>query len=226
MVYVDFSNPYLRGYLANHYCQNHRRALDTIRTCLAGWVTESRHREEKNAQGRPPRPLAAVLDIDEVLLCNIHMNTFQAPAGVQGADPVDFHASDYYLGPDGQQWPRGDLRLNPLLPGARELLEEIRRQGIKLFLITGRLESIREETIENFAYVGLADIDVGPAALIMCPVAERPLPGMSIRPWKEGRRAAIDETHRIVINVGDQISDLGLYGDMQIQCPHPYYWTP
>jgi predicted secreted acid phosphatase len=234
MVFVDFGNPYLRGYLAHGYCDAHRRHLDAIRARLPGWAADARASEAYS--GRPPRPLAAVLDIDEVILCNIHMNSFQAPAGAQGPDPVDFHASDYFLGPDGNRWPREDLRLNPLLPGARDLLAEIRDLGIELFLITGRLESIRDETVENFIHVGLAG---GPdriipielitrrgGALIMCPDAERPLPGASIRPWKEGQRAVIDRTHRIIINVGDQISDLGLYGDSQIHCPHPYYWTP
>ena len=237
MVFVDFSNPYLRNYLANGYCEAHRRHLDAIRAHLSAWAADARASEEKRADGRPPRPLAAVLDIDEVILCNIHMNSFQAPAGAQGPEPVDFHAGDYFLGPDGKRWPREELRLNPLLEGARELLEEIRRLGIALFLITGRLESIRDETVENFVFVGLAGgadallpLDTitrrEAGRLVMCPDAEYPPPGVTVRPWKEGRRALIDETHRIVINVGDQVSDLGLHGDKQIHCPHPYYWTP
>lgn len=237
MVLVDFSNPYLRNYLANSYCEVHRCHLDAVRACLPSWASEARAHEGARADGQPPRPLAAVLDIDEVILCNIHMNSFQAPPGMQEPGPIDFHASDYYLGPDGKCWPRGELRLNPLLPGARELLEEIRQLDIALFLITGRLESIRDETVENFVYVGVTSDD--PAALIpfstvarpggsliMYPDGERLPPGGSIQPWKESCRAMINKTHRIVINVGDQVSDLGLHGDMQIHCAHPYYWTP
>jgi predicted secreted acid phosphatase len=46
-----------------------------------------------------------------------------------------------------------------------------------------------------------------------------------VRPFKEGRRKKIQETHRIVMNIGDQVSDLGLYGDVQVHCPQPFYFT-
>lgn len=238
MVYVDFSNPYLRDYIRG-FCESHRRHLDGVRARLPGWVADARRREEQEAaaEGRAPRPLAATLDVDEVILANIHMNSFTAPAGVQGPDPVDFHAADYYLAPDGKPWPRDDLRLNPLLPGARELIEALRALEVRVYMITGRLESIREETVENFAYVGLAantddalfrlDAIARPGGpLIMCPDAEYPPPGATVRPYKESRRRAIEATHRVVLNVGDQVSDLGLYGDVQVHCPHPFYWCP
>jgi predicted secreted acid phosphatase len=240
MVFVDFSNPYLRFYLSAGYGEAHRRHLDNVRACLPGWAATARLSEAKEAAaaGRPPRPLAATLDIDEVLLSNIHMNVFQAPAGEQGAEAVDFHAADYFTAPNGKPWPRDDLRLNPLLPGARELLEALRDQDIRVFFITGRLESIRDETVENFEYVGLAGADAPAGALyrrealmsaagplFMCPDAESPRPGESVRPYKESRRRAIEATHRIIVNVGDQVSDLGLYGDAQVHVPHPFYYT-
>jgi predicted secreted acid phosphatase len=231
MVWVDFGNPYLRAYLQNGYLDGHRRFLDSVRGRLPEWAEASRRAEA--AEGGH-RPLAAVLDIDEVILCNIHMNSFQAPAGVQGPDPIDFHACDFYTAPDGHPWPRDDLRLNPLLPGARELLEELVRLNIEIFMITGRLESIRDETVENFAYVGLAGASpdsIFPidrlaqpgGVLIMCPDAEYPPPGSSVRPYKESRRRAIAERYRIVANIGDQVSDLGLFGDVQIHAWHPFY---
>jgi predicted secreted acid phosphatase len=235
---VDFSNPYLRAYIQG-FCDSHRRYLDGIRDRLAGWVADSRRREDLDAatEGRAPRPLAATLDIDEVILSNIHMNSFEAPAGVQGSEPIDFHAADHFLAPDGKPWPRDDLRLNPLLPGARELLEELRALEVRIYMITGRLESIRDETVENFVYVGLAaetdgalfrqdDLSRADGPLIMCPDAEYPPPGESVRPYKESRRRAIEETHRITFNIGDQISDLGIHGDAQVHCPQPFYWCP
>jgi hypothetical protein len=236
MVYVNFGNPVLREHLAGRFCEKHRALLEDIRRRLPGWAAAARAAEARAAAaGRPPRPLAAVLDIDEVILCNIHMNEFRAPAAGERA-AVEFYASDYFSGPDGRPWPRDEKRLNPLLSGARALLEDIRRLGLALFLITGRLESIRNETIENFVFVGLAGDGAllplgalaagGGSRLIMCPDADYPPTGASIQPWKEGRRALIDETHHIVINVGDQVSDLGYYGDVQIHCPHPYYLTP
>ena len=234
---IDLSNPYIRNYIRG-FCDAHRRHLDDVRGRLAGWVADARYNEERGAAAelRRPRPLAAVLDIDEVILSNIHMNSYSAPAGVQGPDPVDFHAADYFLAPNGKPWPRDDLRLNPLLPGARELLEELRTLDVAVYMISGRLESIREETVENFVFVGLAapggegavfcleDLASPDVRLIMCPDAEYPPPGQSVRPYKESRRRAIEATHRIVVNVGDQASDLGLYGDVQIHCPQPFYW--
>ena len=233
---VDFGNPYLRDYVRG-FCDAHRRHLHGVQSRLAGWVSDSRQREALAAAAgrRAPRPLAATLDIDEVILSNIHMNVFRAPAGVQGPNPIDFHAADYFLAPDGRPWPRDDLRLNPLLPGARDLLETLRDLGVRVYMITGRLESIRDETVENLVFVGLAantedalfrpdDIARPGGSLIMCPDAEHPPPGESVRPYKESRRRAIEATHRIVLNVGDQVSDLGLYGDVQVLCPHPFYW--
>ena len=159
------------------------------------------------------------------------MNTFCA----RGAEPVDFHAADHFLAPDGRPWPRDDLRLNPLLPGARELIEAAAALGLRVYLVTGRAESLRAETVENLVYVGLAGAAAPfcPAALarpdgplVMCPDAELPRGGRSVRPYKEARRRAIEASHRIVVNVGDQASDLGAHGDVQVHCAHPFYWTP
>jgi hypothetical protein len=204
---------------------------------LRSWVGRSRSDEAARAAalGVAPRPLAAVVDIDEVLLSNIHMNSFAAPAGAQGPEPVDFHACDYYSAPGGDPWPRDDLRLNPLLPGSRRLLEELRAEGCAVFLVTGRLEAIRDETVENLVYVGLAGPRAGAiwdvedlrrpgGPLRMCPTALPP--GGSIRPFKEEQRGRLEETHRIAINIGDQVSDLGLHGDTQVLIPHPFYYTP
>ena len=241
MVFVDFSNPYLRDYLARRYLKEHRSHVGRILDRLGAWVECSKEAEKKRAEalGLPPRPLAAVVDIDEVVLSNIHMNSFSSPAGAQGPDPVDFHACDCYTAPSGEPWPRDDLRLNPLLPGARELLRAL-SEHCEVYLVTGRLETIRDETVENLVYVGLASpggrgagaiwalsaLQGADGALRMCPPEAAPAPGESIRPFKESQRRRIEETHRIAVNIGDQVSDLGLHGDAQVLLPHPFYHTP
>ncbi|MFA6165794.1 MAG: HAD family acid phosphatase [Gemmatimonadaceae bacterium] len=234
MVFVDCSNPYTRDYIAG-YAAAHEAHLDRVRAQVRDWVADSHRREQEacERERRSRRPYAAVFDIDEVVLCNIHMNRY---AGVQNGAAVDFHAADHFAAPDGLPWPRADCRLNPLLPGARELLAECLRQGLRVFFVTGRVESIRDETIENFRWVGLTDLfdadklarggSNGETSLHMCPDAEKPAAGESIRPFKEARRRAIEQTHRIVFNIGDQISDLGLHGDVQVHAPHIFYWTP
>lgn len=233
MVVVDFSNPFLRDYFPK-WLRAHQASLDAIRAQLPAWVAESQkvEREEAEAGKRPPRPIAVVFDIDEVLLCNTHLNGFRAPAGTQGAAPIDFHVADFFTDPaTGKSWGREDPG-DPPLPGANALMEEIAALGVQPFFITGRLESIRGITIEDFRRAGFisdrlseASLAAGEGVLVMCPDDAYPPPGQSIRPFKEGERAKIEKTHRIVLNVGDQPSDLGLYGDRQYYLPHPFYST-
>lgn len=235
MVFVDFSNPYLRDYLVSTYFNDRRHYLAEVQAMIPSWLAYSAGQEIGlcAATGCLPRRPAVVLDVDEVLLSNIYTNRYQAPAGVQGPDPVEFHACDYFTGPDGRPWPREELRLGPALPGAAELVRDLRACGLAIFLVTGRLEAIRDETVENLERVGLAgegaawsleELSSPDGPLMMCP-AEL-LPGESIRPFKEGCRRRISDGYRIVANIGDQVSDLGLYGDVQVLLPHPFYHTP
>jgi phosphoglycolate phosphatase-like HAD superfamily hydrolase len=230
---VDFSNPVLRHYMRD-YCAAHRAFLDGVRAQLPGWIEQARLEE---ARMGAPRPLAAVLDLDEVVFSNIHTNAFRAPAGAQGAAAVDFHAADFFRTAGGRPWPRDLLRLNPLLPGARELIADLQGRGLRVFFLSGRREDIRAETVENFEHAGLAapgttsgalldsaDLALVDGPLILCP--KPPAVGQSIRPYKEARRRAIEGRYRIVVNVGDQASDLGLYGDAQVLVPNPFYWIP
>jgi len=219
MVFVDFSNPYLRRYLERAYLSEHEANLDKVRLTVPRCIADGKG---------DPRPLAAVMDIDEVVLANIHMNVDRESG---------FFACDYYRAPDGRPWPRDDTRLNPLLPGAKKLLEAFKSHDVTIFFITGRAESLRAETVENFEYVGLAGppgralfateqlLDAACGQLAMCPDAQLPATGKSIRPFKEARRAEIASSYRIIMNVGDQASDLGNYGDMQILLMHPFYRT-
>ena len=218
MVFVDFGNSFLRGFLAGGgYLRHHERVLTNAIAALRA-IAASR-----SASRSASRANAVVLDIDEVLLSNIHMNSF-----VEG--DIDFHASDYFSGPDGNPWPRHDLRLNPLLPGARALLEVCRELGHQIFLVTGRRESLRAETMENFVYVGIDDFwHSGPAnplplsaCLFMRPEDDS---DASVRLFKEHCRRAISTDYEIVMTVGDQASDFGEYTGQAVYIPHPFYFT-
>ena len=224
MVVVDFSNPFLRDYYPK-WLANHQAQLDQVRAELPQWAEEARAQEaaEAKREGREPRSLAVVFDIDEVLLCNTHLN------GYKGAD-VDFHAADFFVDPaSGEKWGREDPG-DPPLPGAVALLEKVAALNLKPYFVTGRLESISDITKEDFRRAGFFG-DGKPVAmldkdtLIMVPDDAYPKAGESIRPFKEGSRAKIDEAHRIVMNIGDQASDLGLYGDRHIYLPQPFYTT-
>lgn len=248
MVEVDADNPFFQDYFPR-WLAAHVAALGSLRAGLAGWAAAARADEAGRAaaEGRPPRPLAAVFDIDEVLLCNIHLN---------GASDGSFHVADFFADPaTGGAWPRGSV-LDPPYPGARELLLAAAESGVRPFFVTGRTEAIRDETVESFrraAFVGppgppffpLREEDLAPPAaggglfmldepalrqLLGRGVAEVPAtgvpPGVSIRPFKEGVRKNIAENYRIILNVGDQMSDLGHYGDQQYYLHHPFYHTP
>src|SRR5688572_30544983 len=115
MVFVDFSNPYLREYLATRYLAEHERQLAGARAMIPACIAAAQS-ESKSVSAKP---LAAVIDIDEVILANIHMNTFTET----------FYACDSYSAPDGKPWPRDDTRLNPLLPGAKKLIATFLKDG-------------------------------------------------------------------------------------------------
>ena len=215
MVFVDFGNSFLRQFLAGgQYLRHHEavlaRAAATLRTMQRGLS----------------RPSAVVLDIDEVLLSNIHMNSCLDAPEMPGGE---FHACDYFKGPDGLPWPRDDLRLNPLLPGARALLETCRDAGFEIFLLTGRRESLRAETVENFVFVGIGEFwselelsDAPSGRLIMRPERD---PSRLAREFKEECRLRISATHTIVMTVGDQASDFGTDAGLAVLVPHPFYFT-
>ncbi len=232
MVVVDFSNPFLRDYFPK-WLANHQAQLDRVRAELPKWAEEAREQEaaEAKRENRSARPLVVVFDIDEVLLCNTHLNGYRSPAGAsaQGAS-IDFHAADFFVdSATGEKWGRNDPG-DPPLPGAVALLEQVAALKLKPYFITGRLESIRDITKEDFRRAGFHGegmplVSLDEDTLIMVPDGEYPKPGESIRPFKEGKRAEINETHRIVMNIGDQASDLGLYGDRQVYLPHPFYTT-
>lgn len=227
MVLVDFGNPFLREFFLD-WLGHHAWRMGRIQAELPEWIDRSAELERAaaTAKGCPARPLAMTIDIDEILLCNMSENGYHDPdAG------IDFHVADAF------SWPRDSL-LNPPLPGAQALIECAHKLGLAVFFVSGRLERIRGETIRNFEAAGFSDprgvrgprpADLWLAAggpLCLCPDAADPPPGASIRAVKEHHRRSIEASHRIVANIGDQASDLGRYGDMQIFLPHPFYFTP
>jgi predicted secreted acid phosphatase len=245
MPHVDFGNEYLRFLLeSGAYLAGHASRLCAIEAELPALAAAAR---AGPAEGRP---LAAVVDVDEVVLANIHTHVFQG-ATADGR-PVDFHAADHYAAPGGGAWPRDEQRLNPLLPGAQSLISALRALDICVFFVTGRAESLRAETVENFIFVGLAspagdgapaaalraaDLSEAPdlaalprlgapaagSALVMHPTGTAP--NESVRPFKTACRAAIAATHHTILTLGDQASDMGEFSGVQAPVANPFYFT-
>ena len=244
---VDFTNAWKRAALeTGNYLTWHEK---TLKLCaddmIPVWAAESARREAADAaaKGCEERPLAFVFDLDEVLLSNV------ACQGACRAGLGVFYPADHFYVAD-RPWPRRE-RFSPALPGARELLAAAAEFG-DVAIVTGRAESLRDETVDNLVAVGLAtpdgaearsaaDIGLPPLdegtpvldaalmragpPLIMCPDGRLPRAGESIEPFKRAARVSISRTHRICAIFGDQVSDMGVEGDVSMVVHNPFYFT-
>jgi predicted secreted acid phosphatase len=165
--------------------------------------------------------LAIVLDIDETSLSNwpeIKANDF----GVFLNLPCS-------IGKDGSvQVPCGltawiglgkDTAIAPTL----DLYAQARRQGIKVFFITGRHASqrgITKHNLNNAGYTGWSDDD-----LKMEPDDLRPPSAAYFKTVK--RKEIVDSGYAILLNMGDQDSDLtGGFAERTFKLPNPFYFIP
>jgi predicted secreted acid phosphatase len=211
-MFLDLDNVYVRQEI-ELFAARHAGRMEGARKALIDAAHMARD---------DPRPLAVVLDIDEVLLSNVYDAVWTSPQGVA------WYAADYFADAWGHSWPRGETPFGPALPGALQLLEAARAHNIAVFYVTGRSEDIRPLTVANFESQGIGAPEDFPAlkdsrslALCMRPHNDT----RSTQAFKQDCRAAISRTHRIVLNLGDQASDLGEFGDVQLLLPHCLYFT-
>lgn len=149
--------------------------------------------------------LALVLDIDETALSNYK----------EMAD------ADYgYNSKVFDAWE--DAAQDTAIPGTLRLYREAQRQGVSVFFITGRSEAHRAATEQNLKSQGYADWQ----RLILRSPAQS---AESTIAFKSGaRQAIVDAGYRIVLNVGDQFSDLkGIpRAELSVKLPNPFYYIP
>jgi predicted secreted acid phosphatase len=93
---------------------------------------------------------------------------------------------------------------------------------VAVFFISGRSDSLREATVRNLAEAGITTFE----GLILQPVDAPVAP--SVIPFKSGARQRITEAgYRILVNVGDQDSDLaGGFAERTYKVPNPMYTIP
>ena len=143
--------------------------------------------------------VAIVADIDETLLDNRpHMEV----------DPV--------IGwPTFEPWV--NLAKAPALKPTAEFLNWARKNGYAIFLVTGRYESARKATIENLVRDGIAY-----DGLFMRQNGNH----VPAEEFKSAYRKAIEDMgFHIVLNIGDQVSDLlGGYSQECIKLPNKMYF--
>ena len=144
--------------------------------------------------------LAAVFDIDETSLSN-----WDAMSGCGFCS----YAAELKLYPNEDH----DPAIAPVL----QLYNFAKASGVKVFFVTGRQESERATTIKNLNEAGYS----GWTELIMQPDGNK-LPAGAFKP--KDRQAIVDEGYRIVLNIGDQASDLaGCCSERVFKLPNPFY---
>lgn len=110
---------------------------------------------------------------------------------------------------------------DPAIKATQRLYQYARQKGLSIFFITGRPEKLRVITEKNLKSVGYGKWD----GLYMKP---NDYENKSIIPYKSSMRKIIqDMGYTIVVNIGDQFSDLaGGYAESVYKLPNPYYFIP
>ena len=169
---------------------------------LAKLAAQERNcRKHKPArQCRQPKP-ALVLDIDETSLSNY---TYLANADFKNATPS--LAASALSG------------TAPAIAPTLKLFNLAKRKSVAVFFITGRPTAFESATAANLTSAGYS----GWKGLILNPG------GGTVIEYKSGARADIeDKGYRIIVNVGDQESDLaGGHAIRAYKLANPFYFIP
>jgi acid phosphatase len=157
----------------------------------------------RTARRRPNERLAVVLDIDETTLSNYEE---MEKAGFA----YDAKAFNAYV----------DSAKAPAIPGTLRIFNEAKRLGVHAFFLTGRGEAERGATEQNLRAQGFD----GWQELIL----RKPGQGSSTAlDYKSAARAGlVAEGYKIILNVGDQWSDLrgNPEAEYSVKYPDPYYF--
>lgn len=162
---------------------------------------------------------AIVLDIDETSLSNwdeIKANDFGfLPAG---------DCSHLPEGPCGALAWDSQARASPIAP-ILALFNDAKSHHVAIFFITGRHEAERAATERNLTLAGYADW----TEVIMEPDSLHPESAADFK--APARKRIEDQGYRIIVNVGDQPSDLagddaGPHAERGFLLPNPFYRIP
>jgi acid phosphatase len=158
------------------------------------------------ANRRPQEKLALVLDIDETTLSNYEQEV-----------KTDF-------GSDGKEFNDWiELAQAPAIPGTLRLYKEAQRLGVSVFFITGRRDDPqRAATEKNLHTQGFTSWQ----QLIMRSAAQYSLTALEYK--SAARGTVVAKGYKIVLNVGDQWSDLGgePEAELSVKYPDPFYFLP
>ena len=149
---------------------------------------------------------AIVLDIDDTSLT-------QFPCREPGDLPFDDAAAGAACVASGTL---------PAIKPTRKLYRLAQRKGVAVFFVTGRPEASEEATTANLRRAGYR----GEHTLVLRP--NDTLGEPTVVPYKsEAREVIADEGYDILVNVGDQYSDLkGGFADHRVKVANPMYLIP
>lgn len=171
--------------------QTYRAALSQLyvgcRDCK--WSADEVQVVEGNYEHKPP---AIILDVDETVLDN---SAYNARNIVQGKE-YSTEAWNAWC-----QEAQADA-----IPGALDFVNAAQGLGIKVFYVTNRRDVVKPATIKNLSELGFR---VDDSTLL----TKNPDQGRGDD--KVSRRAMIAEDHRIVLLIGDSMSDLCSGMDVQ-----------
>jgi hypothetical protein len=202
----DYTAP-LKAY---HDSGDYQKDLATVDTAAGAFLTKRLARlaaQQRNCrkhkparQCRQPKP-ALVLDIDETSLSNY---TYLANADFKNATAA--LATSALSG------------TAPAIAPTLKLFNLAKRKGVAVFFITGRPTPFQSATEANLTSAGYS----GWKGLVLNPG------GHSVIEYKSGARADIEKKgYRIIVNVGDQESDLaGGNAVRAYKLPNPFYFIP
>ena len=161
--------------------------------------------ERRVERTKPEEKLAVVLDIDETALSNWDEEKQD-----------DFG----YIAKDWNDWI--DKKQAPPIAGTLRLYSEALKHGVSVFFITGRSKAQEAATSDNLKTAGYS----GWAGLALRGSHRS---GQTVAEYKSGERQKIvDAGYHIILNVGDQMSDLdgSPQAERSIKLPNPFYYIP
>jgi acid phosphatase len=156
-------------------------------------------------RAKPGEKLALVLDIDETAFSNWN-EELQDDFG--------------YIAKDWNDWV--DKKQATAIAGTLRLYKEAVAHGVSVFFISGRDEPQRDATTDNLKSAGY---DRWTGLALRGPHPKQ----QSTAEFKSGeRRKIVEAGYSIILNVGDQLSDLNgnPQAERSVKLPNPFYYIP
>jgi len=204
--HADFVTALVRYHDLGQYGYEIRQVANSAREYLESLLKEQH-----------PTKLAAVFDIDETALSNWNLMldcgfcSYQAQLALYPPGNVKCAATrvTYTCDPENL----------PAIVPVRELYMFAKEHGVAVFFVTGRPENQRDWTEKNLKDQGYPPWD----GLYMKPAGSSD----TAAEFKPKKREEISKNYRIVLNIGDQASDLaGCCADRVFKLPNPFYLIP